>query len=150
MYSSSPKASGARRGHDPRQRARRPSPYAATSAGYAHTALQSTVTYSLSVYCARSAPTRRDAQATFSELPDVLFFLRVAVAALAGVVAGLAGLQGWLGLAGVLVPVLGVHAWCTSYLEVDAESFGAELADAAGVMPAVGVYVLFWILASRT
>jgi hypothetical protein len=85
-------------------------------------------------------------QEEFPELHNVLFWLRLVIAAALGVAVGLADITGSTGVATfVAVAVVLPYVYYAVYLEVDVADYGAGALVTEGLMPALGMFVLTWM-----
>ena len=88
-------------------------------------------------------------QANFKELPLALFLIRVVLAVVAGVIAGVLGLQGWSGPVAFALSAAAAHAFAVAWLRLDEEEWAAELAPGEWIMPTLGSFLLVWSVFSQ-
>ncbi|KAK9835965.1 hypothetical protein WJX81_002039 [Elliptochloris bilobata] len=81
------------------------------------------------------------------DLLDVIYWCRQVLALVMGVTAGVAGLSGWIPLAGFAAgALLLAYSWYQN-LRLDEEEYGGhQLLLMEGLMPAIAVFLLSWII----
>ena len=86
----------------------------------------------------------RYTKATFEDLPTAVFWLRVTIAVLCGVVSGLTPLTGWSGFLlfgtaalGAVMLLLG-----PTWLDVDYDEWGFQELAGEGLMPSFGIFLV--------
>ena len=86
----------------------------------------------------------RYTKSTFEDLPSAVFWLRMAIAVLCGVVSGLAPLTGWSGFVVFGAAALGAVMLLLgpTWLDVDYDEWGFQELAGEGLMPSFGIFLV--------
>jgi len=86
----------------------------------------------------------RYTKSTFDDLPTAVFWLRMAIAVLCGVVSGLAPLTGWSGFVVFGAAALGAVMLLLgpTWLDVDYDEWGFQELAGEGLMPSFGIFLV--------
>ena len=81
----------------------------------------------------------------FPRLPAALFWLRLIIGLVLGVIAAVLDLRGQIGVVGYAVTSsVIVFLYYAKFLDVDVEDFGNGSLISEGFMPGLGLYILTW------
>lgn len=94
----------------------------------------------------------RYTKSTFADLPTAVFWLRMAIAVLCGVVSGLAPLTGWSGFVVFGAAALGAVMLLLgpTWLDVDYDEWGFQELAGEGLMPSFGIFLVRYRREGRT